>query len=402
MPARILQSTFVAKQDAILAGLDTRQISAADKVRALDSALARYSQDVPRLSVLDFAGTGDHYYVLSGLVVNVADPDRDAAVDLASSGAGSQLGVAFTLPRAMTLTAVRVALKRTGSPAGTLACTIRLPGGALPSALAVAASNSLDNDVDLPLGFESGKTEFTFSTPVTLQAGTYYAVLVPNGYTYAAGVTAITLGVDQSDATNTLYTYDGATWTAYGTPSAGVVEVIASLPRWDAEWSDITDADIPAPVITSNGQPQTLEREDYQLYRVGETQYLYLPNHAPGSGDTLRLNYSSRYTFSGSPLGTDVPAAHFEAVCALSGYFACTWLAVKYGQTIDGGLNADMIDRRNQSDVYASRAAELRKQYEALLGLGDDAPAQPAAVFADLDRGTYSRRDFLFHDRRNR
>lgn len=99
MPARILQTTFVTKQDSILAGIDTRQISAADKVRALDSALARYSQDVPRLTALDFARTSDHYYVLSGLIVNVADADRDAAVDLTSGGADQQLGISFTLPR---------------------------------------------------------------------------------------------------------------------------------------------------------------------------------------------------------------------------------------------------------------------------------------------------------------
>jgi hypothetical protein len=403
MPARILQTTFVTKQDALLAGIDTRQISAADKVRALDSALARYSQDMPRLTAIDFAGSSDRYYVLSGLIVNIADTDQDASIDLKSTGADSQLGVAFTLPRPMTVQAIRLLLKRIGAPAGSLACQIRLPNGTLPSTLAVATSNSLDNDVDLPLGFEAGKTEFTFATPITLAAGTYYAVLVPSGYTYGSGTLEIDLGVDQSSVTNTLYTFDGtSTWTAYGTASAGIIEVIAALSRWDAEWSDIKGADIPAPVITLNGDPQTLEQEDFSLYRVGETQYLYLPNNAPTSSDTIRLNYSSRYTFIGSPLGTDIPAAHFEAVCSLSAYFVCTWLATKYGQNVDGGLNADMIDRRNQSDVYASRAAEFLKQYEALLGLGEEAATSPAAEFADLDRATYSRREFIYHDRRVR
>jgi len=117
MPARILQTTFVTKQDAILAGIDTRQISAADKVKALDSALMRYSQDVPRASVIDFAGDAGKYYVLSGQVTNVDNADQDAAIDLTSSGADQQLAVSFTLPRRMQVLAVRVLLKRTGSPA---------------------------------------------------------------------------------------------------------------------------------------------------------------------------------------------------------------------------------------------------------------------------------------------
>ena len=407
MPARILQTTFVTKQDAILAGIDTRQITAADKVKALDSALARYSQDMPRLSTLDFAGTGDAYYVLSGQVVRVDNTDRDAQIDLTSAGNDRLVAVAFTLPRRMTVQAARVSMLRTGAVAGTVSAQIRLTATSLPTSLIVASSNALDADVDIPLGFEAGKVEFVFATPPTLEAGTYQLVIVPSGYTYSAGVTVLSVGVDQSDVTNNVSTYDGAAWAAYGTASVGVIEVIGSIPKWDAEWSSIKGADIPAPTITSDEQPQTLEDEDFTIYRVGETQYLYLPNNAPATTDTVRLNYSSRYTFDGSPLGVDVPAAHFDAVAHLSAYFVCRWLSVKYGQSVDGGLNADMIDRRNQSDVYASRARELESIYTGLIGIGggdngQGAAAVPAMKIGDMDRGTYSPRDFLFHGKRRR
>lgn len=406
MPARILQTTFVTKQDAILAGIDTRQITAADKVKALDSALARYSQDIPRLSTLDFAGTGEAYYVLSGQIINVDNTARDAQIDLTSAAANRQIAVAFTLPRRMTIQAARVSMMRTGAVAGTVAAQIRLTAASLPTTLIVATSNALDADVDIPLGFEAGKVEFAFATPVTLEAGTYQLVIVPSGYTYSAGVTVLSIGVDQSDVTNDVSTYNGTIWAAYATASAGVVEIVGALPRWDQEWSDIKGTDIPAPTITSGEQPQALEDSDFSIYRVGETQYLYLPNNAPAATDTVRLNYSSRYAFDGSPLGVDVPAAHFEAVAHLGAYYVCHWLSIKYGQNVDGGLNADMIDRRNQSDVYASRARELMAQYHALVGLGGDGSqgsGTPSAMaIGDMDRGTYSPRDFLFHGRRQR
>src|SRR5512139_2781068 len=195
IPARILQTPCVTKQDDILAGIYTRQISAADKVKALDSALMRYSQDFPRASVIDFAGDGGKYYVLSGQIINVDNADQDATIDLTSSGADQQLAIAFTLPRRMQVLAVRVLLKRTGSPAGTIAAQIRLPSGVLPAALSAATSNSLTSVSDLPVSHDQGKTEFTFGTPATLEAGTYYLALVAAGYTYNAGTTAIVLGV---------------------------------------------------------------------------------------------------------------------------------------------------------------------------------------------------------------
>lgn len=402
MTQRTLQSTFSAKLDSILRGIDTRQITAADKLAAIDSALAYYSQDKPALRSLDFAGTSDRYYVLHGAVVTVDDTTRDAAIDLTSTGADSRLSIAFTLPRKMTIQAVRVLLRRTGSPAGTLACSIALPSGSLPSSLYAQTSASLTSVTDLPLGFEAGKTEFRFSAPTALNAGTYYLTIVATGYTYTDGTTEIVLGVDQSGVTNSVYTYNGAVWAAYGTVSAGVVDVIASLPGYDFQWSRISGTDIPAPTITLNQIAQPLEAEDFEIAQVGDTQYLYLPNWQPTSAETVRLWYTGRYVFDGSPLAVDVPTSHFEAVCTFAAHYVCRWLSIRYGQNIDSGLTADISDRRSQSDVYASRAKEFLTQYEALLGLGEDANVEPAMVIGDMDRGTYAPTDFLFHQRKKR
>ena len=342
------------------------------------------------------------YYILHGQIVNVADTTRDASVDMASSGADQQFAIKFTLSRRMQVHAVRVLLRRTGSPAGTIACQIRGDSTSLPGSSALQTSNSLTSLTALPLGFESGKVEFQFADPRPLAAGTYYAALVPSSYSYTDGTTEIVLGVDQSSVTNTLYTYNGTIWAAYGTASAGVIEVVASLPDWSYRDSNIKAADIPAPTISEDEVPQLLEDEDFEIVLVDDTEYLYLPNHRPASTDTIRLYYPGRYVFDGTPTATDIPFGHFEAVCALGAHYVCVWLAAKYAQNIDSGLSADIADRRNQSDVYASRATNFLNEYEALLGIGEEATVAPAMKFGDIDRGTYSPRDFIFHDKRKR
>lgn len=404
---RTLKTTFDSRLDALIRGHTTEQLSDADKLSALDTALQHYSRDFPRRQTEDFAGDGGRYYLMHGAVVSVDDADRDASIDLKSSGADSQLAVSFTLPRRMQVHAIRLSLKRIGSPAGTVACEIRLPNGSVPSTFVAQTSNSLDGTDDLPLGFEAGKTEFTFTSPRPLNAGTYYAALVPTGYTYTSGTTEIDLGVDQSSVTNTLYTFDGtSTWTAYGTASAVIIEVIASMPNWSPMWSASRMADLPAPAITDNEVPQMLEAEDFEVYAVGDSEYLYLPNHSPASTETIRLTYAGLYAFDGSPAATNTPPAHFEAICHLAAHYALLWLANRTAANVDSQVNADIADRRSQSDIYASRANNMLQKYGNMLGVtvtgtGESEPVA-ASAFGDLDRGTYSERDFLYHRRRTR
>lgn len=410
MGTSILRSTYTAKVDALLQGISPTQYTAANKLLALDSALARYSQDFRKMRSVDFPGDSGNYYVLYGQIPKVLNSTQDASVDLTSSGADSELAASFTLPYRMEVHAVRFLLKRIGTLAGTLACEIRLPGTNVPSTIAAQTSDNLDlTTASIPLGYEAGKTEFRFTTRTFLDAGTYYAALVPSGYTYSDGVTEIALGVDQSSVTNTLFTFDGSsTWTAFGTDSAVVIEVIASLPGWQYRWSHFKGADIPAATISADEVPRPLEDEDMQLQNVEETEYIYFPNNAPTASETIRLSYAAKYSFAGTPSATDVPNAHFEAVCQLGAHYVCTALAAGYGQNIDSGHAFDITDRRNQSDVYASRAKTFLTAYAAMVGVelaeegGGDTVTVPAFTLGDLDRETYSPRDFLFHGRRKR
>ena len=409
MGTTILRSRFTTRVDAILQGINTDQHTTANRLLALDSMLARYSQDKPKLRTIDMAGDGGNYYVLYGQTTKVLNSTQDATIDLLSSGSSDrQLAVSFTLPYRMTIHAIRLLLKRidTGALAGTVACEIRLPGSSVPTTIIAQTSASLAlNAADIPLGYEAGKTEFVFTSPTPLDAGTYYAALVPAGYTYSDGVTEIALGVDQSSVTNTLFTFDGtSTWTAFGTDSAVIVEVIASLPGWQYRWSYFKGADIPAPTISDNEVPRPLEDEDIHQANVEETEYIYFPNNAPSLSEVIRLSYASKYGFAGTPFATDIPEAHFEAVSQLGAYYICLNLAAGYGQNIDSGHSFDVSDRRSQSDIYASRAKGFLNSYAAMLGItlaedGGDTAAVAAMSIGDMDRGSYSPREPLFHNR---
>lgn len=409
MGSTTLRSLYTTRVNALLPGISDTQYTAANRLLALDAALARYSQDFRKLRSIDIPGDSGNYYVAYGQLPKVLNSTQDASVDLTDSGADKQLAASFTLPYRMEVHAVRFLLKRTGSPAGTLDCEIRLPGTNVPSTFAVQTSASLTPATDLPLGFEAGKTEFRFASPTSLDAGTYYAALVETGYSYTDTTTEIVLGVDQSSVTNSLFTFDGSDWTAFGTDSAVIIEVLVSLPGWHFRWSHFKGADIPAPTISLDEVPTPLEDEDMQLQNVDETEYLYFPNNAPTPAETIRLSYAAKYSFTGTPSVTDVPPAHFEAVSQLGAHYVCTALAAGYGQNIDSGHAFDITDRRSQSDIYASRAKGFLNAYAALLGIalaeegGGDTATVPAMTIGDMDRGTYSERGaFLFHNRRKR
>jgi len=172
----------------------------------------------------------------------------------------------------------------------------------------------------------------------------------------------------------------------------------ANLTAWEVGFSTVLAIDYPAEGVSEDEAPNWLEREDWEIYRVGETRYLYFPSHTPSSSETARVHYTVRYALSDGSYNT--PDAHFEAIATLAGAIACQWMAIHYGQSSESTIAADVVDRRSKSDIYASRARELRTQYAALMGIGGE--VAPALAIEDLDMGPAQGRDFLFHGRRTR
>ncbi|KKL46115.1 hypothetical protein LCGC14_2348820, partial [marine sediment metagenome] len=265
-------------------------------------------------------------------------------------------------------------------------------------------------EIDGEAGPETGFfrwVQFAFANQVRdLPAGDYCAVFEEDtGYTYNSGVLEVNLGVDQSSVTNTVGTYDasGGTWAAYGTASAGVIEVITSIPRWVRGLGRITDVEYPAAVIASDEHPLYLEDSEFMIYTSGAGDYLFLPNHSPASTETIRLRFIRPYTWleDASDPTIDTPEQHFEALCSLAASIGCIWLATRYGQNTDASIGADIVDHQKAIDEYRRMAKEYRSHYRILTGL-EAKENMPGAELLDMDLEFPLPAQMIFHHKRGR
>lgn len=398
-------SAYNKRVDSLLQGVRTEDLLAADRDLAIRHAVREYSKALPKRETLEFAGDGGSYYLLYGLAEDVDETTRDAGIDLASSSADQQLGVLFTLDYRMEIHQVNLWLSRTGATvAGSLVLTLYTTATSLPSQpVAVSESVDIDDAEGAARGFYK-KVRFPFADDqvVELPAGTYCAVLSSSGYTYANGTNEVIVGVDQSSVTNSVVTYNGSAWAAYGTASAGIVEVIAGILGWREGSTAIVSVEYPAALISSDEEPQVLDEEDVHLFRSMDGHWLYLPNHSPSTGEKVRLTYSRPYTWTEAtdPL-IDIPSTHYEAVSCLATAICCELLAVRYGQKREATISADSVERRTQSDVYLSLANRLRKSYKLLAGL-EAGEGRPGGVLVDIDYAFEVGSDFLFHRKSKR
>ena len=397
-------TAFRTRLNSLLQGIGTGEISDADRELAVRHAVVEFNRDRPREEVYEFAGTGNSYYLLYGNAVDVSESGRDAGIDLASgAAANAKLAIEFTLTRAMEIRQINLWLSRTGSPAGTIDVAIYTDASGLPGSL-VATSASVDPDgvEGAPLGrYAKVKFPFLSSAVVELPAGTYHAVLESSGYTYANGATEVILGVDQSSVTATVSTYNGTTWSAYATDSAGIVEALASLPGWQELGGSIVSVEYPASDLSADETPNLLEDEQYQVFRSQAGWHLRLLEHQPSSGENVRLTYARPYQWiDATDPQIDIPDYFFEAVCSLAACYGCEWLATRYGQKRESSISADSVERRTQADQYLTLARRFREAYKSLIS--QEAASGPGMVIVDVDLGPTIGNDFLFHTRSRR
>ena len=395
-------STFNARIDSLLQGISESEISSADRDLATRQAVAEYNNDLPRERKIKFPGNGSSFYLMYGNVVDVDEAGLDAGIVLKSSGADSKLAILFTLDKEMEIYQVNLWLERLGATvAGTLSVSLYALNDSLPAYLIANSGNvEIDDEAEgAPLG-RYDRVKFFFAHPYKLPAGNYAAVLSSASYTYSAGVTEVSMGVDQSSITNTVYTYDGASvWSAYVPDSAGIIEVVGGVPGWSAESGTIVCVEYPAADISANEEPQLLDSEDYDLFKTETGEYLRFLTMSPSSSENVRLTYNHPYAWgeAADPL-VEIPPVHFEAICNLSAGIACEWLATKYGQSIASSILADSVDRRTKPDIYLSLANRFRKSYRQLAGLPEkESGATAGMAVVDVDFGPAVGRDFLFH-----
>jgi hypothetical protein len=399
-------STFNARLDSLLtAQIVDSDLPTADRDLAIREAVRLYQLDLPRQKVIEFAGDASGYYLMYGRVINVAESLKDATIDLKSTGAGSKLAILFTLDRRMELREFAFLLRRIGTTvAGTVTGEIYSDSADLPSALIGTATAVDIDDVGGAPAHTDGKVRFALANPLSLPAGDYHAVLGSSGYTYASGTGEVNLGVKQSGSpTNDVSTFDGSTWTAFGTASQGILEVTATTPGWEEELGSPLSVEYPAADPLSDETPQVLEQDDWEIFLSVDGTWLRFPAHRPATTESVRMTVDRPYVWSeaADPF-IDTPQEHFEAICYQAASESCLRLATAYGQKRASTMTADVADRRSQADIYRSLAKDFRAEYERLLGIGKDQPVPPSAFGLDLDLEPPHGEGFLFHTRRTR
>ncbi len=407
MAIRTLLSTFNARVDSLLQGISDTTLPPLDRDAAIEEAVQEYNGDMPRRTAVEFVGDAGAYYLLFGKTVNVAESSRDAGIDLTDSAAGAdqKLSISFATLRTMTIRGFAFYLRRTGATVeGELTGELYTNTSALPDAkIADAEQVDIDGDEGAPENRDA-KVHFNLVDPVTLPAGTYHAVLgSASGYDYVDGTTEVILGVDQSSVTNDVSTYDGSTWTAYGTASAGILEVTAATPGWRSLMGVPLEVEYPAATVSSDEAPNRLEDDEWDTYHTDEGLWLRFLAHRPSTTETIRANISEPYEWvRGGIPSIDTPVEHFEALCYLAASLCCERIASKFGQKRSSTLNADVADRSRQGDFYRSQATRYRKYYSRTLGIGKEAITLPSASVIDIDAEPPYGGGFLFHPKRTR
>jgi hypothetical protein len=399
-------STFNARLDSLLLSIIDSDLPSADRDLAIREAVRLYQLDLPRQKAVEFPGDASGYYLLWGKAVNVDEAGRDAGIDLKSTGADSKLAIQFTLDRRMELREFAFLLRRIGTTvAGTVTGELFTDASDLPvSLIATAVAVEIDEaQGGAPIGRDA-KVRFTLASPVVLPAGDYHAALGSSGYTYVSGTNEVNLGVKQSGSpTNNVSTLNGSTWTAFGTASQGILEVVATTPGWEEELGSPLSVEYPAADPLADETPQMLEQDDWEVFLAADGTYLRFPAHRPATTENVRMMVNRPYVWvEATDPFIDTPPEHFEAISYLGASESCLRLATKYGQKRDSTITADVADRRSQADIYRSLAKDFRAEYERLLGTSKDKALQPSAFGLDLDLEPPHGEGFLFHTRRTR
>lgn len=227
------------------------------------------------------------------------------------------------------------------------------------------------------------------------------------------------------------------------------------LANWIEGFSRISAIQLPAPTIASDEAPAYLEPDDWRDdYEAGGIRYLYLPHHAPGAADTMRITYTIPYswtattaaitiaqtahglsaddyiyqddnqvwheapeqrvathqiatvpdvdTFTAKILEIDPPPRDFFAICHLAASLACQAIATRYSRTTESSISADSASHIARAVEFAARAKEFERLYRAHLGLDTEQVHHGTAAFVDLDTapGWPAGRQYLFHKNR--
>lgn len=150
-------------------------------------------------------------------------------------------------------------------------------------------------------------------------------------------------------------------------------------------------------VVSRDAAP--LEREAWRIQQDPGGLVLELLQDVLAAGDVLRLVFTTPHTLTAT--ATTLPTAALDVLALLTASLVLQLAANRAVQnTGSTGLPNDIVDRRSQSDMFRSRAKELRDQYQQLVGTRRGTGPVAASVYRDLDVAPGTALGFLWRNTR--
>lgn len=156
---------------------------------------------------------------------------------------------------------------------------------------------------------------------------------------------------------------------------------------WVTGWSRVQS--LWWPFVSADQAAQPLDTKLWRIVRGAEdTEFVELLTGRLATGDVVRLQYTTPHYLDkrNSPALTTIREGDIQALATLTAIQLLTMAANKAAQnTGTTGLPSDVVDRRTQSDQFRSRANDLQKLYNTLVGKGAKDDLKGASAFADID-----------------
>jgi hypothetical protein len=236
--------------------------------------------------------------------------------------------------------------------------------------------------------------------------------------------------------------------------------LLSSLTSYEDGFSRIRTVSYIAATIADDELPNYLEPEDWdEDFYAGGIRYLFFPNHSPAATETVRVTYSTVYSwsagttttavnqtahgfsvndyvyqnsswvsagtgdtanllathqvtavadvdnFTATALAVTVPEIDFFAICNKAACLICRSIAERYARTSDSTITADSVNHTTRSELFSNRADEFCNLYNAHMGIQMDSDGNKIeaghAEFITFDDPVFfpDSRRLLFHTR---
>lgn len=180
---------------------------------------------------------------------------------------------------------------------------------------------------------------------------------------------------------------------------SGVGAILSGLNVWVDGRSSVLKVWHPYDTMVQGQVP--LDPNVWRVVREPSVVILELLDRTPSSG-VLRVEVQTPHSVhADNPALSSVLAGDVDALELLTGIKILELAAARCAQNTGvSGFPTDSVDRRTQSDVFAARARDLKKQYDAMVGKGGNVKA--ASALAELDVETAHAFGSLWHPKGSR